>query len=64
MLETLSLSIKPLLHIAVSEHEVAMRDDLWGQLLGKGKIAGDERWLVGENAEGEVVILRFDRGDG
>jgi hypothetical protein len=61
MLETLSLSIRPLLHVAVSKHEVAMRDDLWKQLLGKGKIAGDERWLVGENRDGDVVVLRFDR---
>ena len=41
-------------------YDIALRDDFWQQLLGKGKICGDERWLIGENASSEVVILHFD----
>lgn len=40
--------------------DVALADDLWFQVLNKGRICGDERWLIGENASQEVVILRFD----
>jgi hypothetical protein len=32
---------------------------MWKQLLGKGKIAGDERWVVGEDTEGRITIVRF-----
>jgi hypothetical protein len=39
---------------------IALKDDMWQQLLGKGKICGDERWLIGENAAQEVVVLHFD----
>ena len=42
-------------------YEISLRDDLWQQLLGKGKICGDERWLIGENINQEVVILHFDK---
>lgn len=35
--------------------------DLWPHLLGKGKICGDERFLIGENSDDEIVILHFDR---
>lgn len=31
------------------------------QLVAKGKICGDERFVVGENHMGELVICRFDR---
>lgn len=27
----------------------------------KGKICGDERYLIGENCDEEIVILRFDK---
>lgn len=43
-------------------YEISLRDDLWSQLLGKGKICGDERFLIGENTNQEVVILHFDEG--
>ena len=42
-------------------HETSLKDDLWAQLLGKGMICGDERWLIGENMNQEVVILHFDK---
>jgi hypothetical protein len=41
-------------------YQVSLRDDLWQQLLGKGRICGDERWLIGENTHEEIVILYFD----
>jgi hypothetical protein len=41
-------------------YQVPLRDDLWQQFLGKGKICGDERWLIGENTYEEVVVLYFD----
>lgn len=61
MLETISISIKPRVLISgpVTGSDVALRDDLWQQLLGKGKIAGDERFLIGENSSSEIVILHF-----
>jgi hypothetical protein len=39
--------------------EVQFEDHLWGELLGKGVIVGDERWLVGEDEAGDVTILMF-----
>jgi len=39
--------------------EARFEDDMWAHLLVKGKIAGDERWIVGEDAEGRVTIVRF-----
>ncbi|KAK7747715.1 hypothetical protein SLS62_008962 [Diatrype stigma] len=39
--------------------EVRFSDDMWGELLARGKIEGDERWVVGEDREGRVTIVRF-----
>lgn len=39
--------------------EARFEDDMWSHLLAKGKIAGDERWIVGEDADGRVTIVRF-----
>jgi hypothetical protein len=61
MLETISINVKPKVKMTVPGFEISLMDDLWSQLLGKGKICGDERWLIGENLNQEVVILRFDR---
>lgn len=60
-LETISVNVKPKVHMTGPGYEVSLRDDLWLQLLGKGKICGDERWLIGESMNQEVVILHFDR---
>ena len=60
MLGTVSINIKPS-SACVRGHEVSLGDEYWEHLLAKGKICGDERWLIGENASNEVVILRFDR---
>jgi hypothetical protein len=59
-LETISINVKPKVHMTGPGYQVSLRDDLWQQLLGKGKICGDERWLIGENTHEEVVILYFD----
>ncbi|OTA52803.1 hypothetical protein K449DRAFT_390652 [Hypoxylon sp. EC38] len=40
-------------------YEVQFPDQMWWELLGKGKIAGDERWVVGEDGQGKVTIVRF-----
>ncbi|KAI1336427.1 hypothetical protein F5Y15DRAFT_207149 [Xylariaceae sp. FL0016] len=39
--------------------EVRFADEMWTQLMGKGKIAGDERWVVGEDEAGKVTVVRF-----
>ncbi|KAH7031183.1 uncharacterized protein B0I36DRAFT_289088 [Microdochium trichocladiopsis] len=39
--------------------EARFGDHMWTHLLGKGKIAGDERWIVGEDDDGRVSIVRF-----
>lgn len=39
--------------------DVEFADEYWDELLGKGFICGDERWLVGEDREGRVTIVRF-----
>jgi hypothetical protein len=39
--------------------EVRFTDDMWGELMGKGRICGDERWLVGEDMEGKITVVRF-----
>lgn len=61
VLETVSVTVKPSVQMSGPGYEISLRDDLWQQLLAKGKIRGDERWLVGENSHDEVVILHFDR---
>lgn len=58
-LETISISIKP--QTGRLDHELLLKDEYWHLLLAKGKICGDERWLIGENDSNEVVILFFDR---
>lgn len=60
MLEAISLEITPKLDMSEPEHAISLRDDLWPQLLGKGKICGDERFVIGENANQEIIILFFD----
>jgi hypothetical protein len=60
LLETILINVKPKADIAGPVYEAALMDDMWSELLNKGKICGDERWLVGENSSQEVVILRFD----
>ncbi|KAI1807643.1 hypothetical protein F4811DRAFT_505436 [Daldinia bambusicola] len=39
--------------------EARFVDEMWGELMGGGKIAGDERWAVGQDGEGRITVLRF-----
>ncbi|KAI8629269.1 hypothetical protein F5Y19DRAFT_485144 [Xylariaceae sp. FL1651] len=63
VMEALSAFVLPKISLeadpAEEEPEVRFTDDMWKQLLSKGKIAGDERWVVGEDTEGRVTVVRF-----
>ncbi|KAI1373651.1 hypothetical protein F4677DRAFT_428742 [Hypoxylon crocopeplum] len=39
--------------------ELRFADNMWWELLAKGRIEGDERWVVGEDSTGRVTIVRF-----
>ncbi|KAI1137007.1 hypothetical protein F5Y05DRAFT_94258 [Hypoxylon sp. FL0543] len=39
--------------------EVQFPDQMWWELLAKGKIVGDERWVIGEDGLGRITIVRF-----
>jgi hypothetical protein len=58
MLEAIQISLQPQPDGEV--YDVNLQDDLWQQLLAKGKIYGEERWLIGENNRKEVVVMYFD----
>ncbi|KAL7628126.1 hypothetical protein AAE478_002324 [Parahypoxylon ruwenzoriense] len=66
MMEALSSFVLPKISVEEDEDEdedevseVRFADEMWAELLGKGRIAGDERWIVGEDAVGMVTIVRF-----
>ncbi|KAK6958057.1 hypothetical protein Daesc_000850 [Daldinia eschscholtzii] len=39
--------------------EVRFADEMWWELMGRGKIAGDDRWVVGEDRDRRVTVVRF-----
>jgi hypothetical protein len=39
--------------------EVYFPDEMWSELVAKGHIAGDERWVVGEDEKGRITVVRF-----
>ncbi|EAA36172.2 hypothetical protein GE21DRAFT_2276 [Neurospora crassa] len=40
--------------------EVQFADEMWSQLVGRrGYLAGDERWVLGEDEEGRITVVRF-----
>ena len=39
--------------------EVQFLDSMWAELMARGYIAGDERWILGEDEKGRVTVLRF-----
>ncbi|KAM7209072.1 hypothetical protein V8F20_000681 [Naviculisporaceae sp. PSN 640] len=39
--------------------EVQFADDMWSELVHKGYLAGDERWVLGEDEKGRITIVRF-----
>ncbi|KAH6646466.1 hypothetical protein BKA67DRAFT_664303 [Truncatella angustata] len=65
MVEALSVFVMPRISVKEQDEdghensEVRFTDDMWGELMGKGRICGDERFLVGEDMEGMVTIMRF-----
>ncbi|KAK7951882.1 uncharacterized protein PG986_007610 [Apiospora aurea] len=64
MVEALSVFVMPRISVededADDENaEARFADEMWTELMGKGRIYGDERWVVGEDAEGRITIVRF-----
>ncbi|KAK8137688.1 F-box domain protein [Apiospora sp. TS-2023a] len=64
MVEALSVFVMPRISVededADEENpEARFADEMWTELMGKGRIYGDERWVVGEDAEGRITIVRF-----
>lgn len=45
--------------VAARSKEVYFPDEMWSELVAKGHIAGDERWIVGEDEKGRVTVVRF-----
>ena len=43
----------------MDQTEVPFQEGWWDELMGKRFICGDERWIVGEDTEGNVTILEF-----
>lgn len=61
MMKSLSLTTPP--HTGVtgtSDPLIGLPVGYWKEIMQKGKICGDERWIVGENESNEIVILYFD----
>jgi hypothetical protein len=65
MVEALSVFVLPRISVQKEDEdghedsEVRFADHMWGELMGKGRICGDERFVVGENMEGKLTIVRF-----
>ncbi|KAK4043002.1 hypothetical protein C8A01DRAFT_13450 [Parachaetomium inaequale] len=45
--------------VSVRSNEVYFPDQMWSELIAKGHIAGDERWVVGEDEKGRITVVRF-----
>lgn len=45
--------------VSARSNEVHFPDHMWSELVAKGHIAGDERWIVGEDERGRITIVRF-----
>ncbi|KAK3181443.1 hypothetical protein K4F52_007305 [Lecanicillium sp. MT-2017a] len=39
--------------------EVQFADEVWAKLMGAGFICGDERWLIGQDTDGNITIMHF-----
>ena len=39
--------------------EAHFPDNMWSELVARGHIAGDERWIVGEDEKGRITIVQF-----
>lgn len=45
--------------VAARSKEASFPTQMWSDLASKGHIAGDERWLVGEDEKGRITVVRF-----
>ncbi|AEO53541.1 hypothetical protein MYCTH_2295020 [Thermothelomyces thermophilus ATCC 42464] len=45
--------------VPARSNEVYFPDHMWSELVAKGHIAGDERWIVGEDEQGRITVVRF-----
>ncbi|KAK4251868.1 hypothetical protein C7999DRAFT_27549 [Corynascus novoguineensis] len=45
--------------VSARSNEVCFSDQMWSELLAKGHIAGDERWIIGEDEKRRLTIVRF-----
>ncbi|KAK5663248.1 hypothetical protein OQA88_3675 [Cercophora sp. LCS_1] len=45
--------------VATRSGEAQFKDGMWTELMAKGVIFGDERWLLGEDEAGRITIVRF-----
>ncbi len=61
MLENITITVRQRVQTTGPDYEVSLKDEMWQELLAKGKICGEERWLVGENGNQQIVILHFDK---
>lgn len=44
---------------AMGRGEVQFPDDMWRAVMSGAALAGDERWVIGENGAGNVSVVRF-----
>lgn len=54
-----SVENSKVIRITANGQAVSMDQPLIEQVAALGKIAGDERWLVGQNSAQELVVLKF-----
>jgi hypothetical protein len=45
--------------VAARSKEAPFPSQMWSDLAAKGHIAGDERWIVGEDEKGRITVVRF-----
>ncbi|KAK4105531.1 hypothetical protein N658DRAFT_492004 [Parathielavia hyrcaniae] len=45
--------------VPARSREVYFSDEMWSELIANGHIAGDERWVVGEDERGRITVMRF-----
>ncbi|KAM3086711.1 hypothetical protein ACMFMF_000652 [Clarireedia jacksonii] len=57
--EMMTINIRPDFETDRPGFEKLLRGDMWRELLGKGKLCGDERWIIGENLNQEVIVYLF-----
>ncbi|KAI8959957.1 hypothetical protein F5Y11DRAFT_284435 [Daldinia sp. FL1419] len=74
MLEALSQYIRPRINVQIGQDaivgglgagsntrapDIRFGEGMWREMMAAGKIAGDERWIVGEDCKGNITVVRF-----